>query len=361
VLLSNSLGTSFEMWDEQLPALSQRFRVLRYDHRGHGKSPTPDGSWSIETLGTDVLALLDHYDLARVNVVGLSLGAMVGMWLASHHGERVDRLVLCCTAPWLPSEEFLSRAAQVRAAGTASLTQAILERWFTPGLRATRPEILQRFAGMLAATSDEGYAKCCEAIAEMDLRPDLARIKAPTLLVFGAGDPGTTPAIGESLRAAIGDAGLVVIPRAAHLANVEQSEAVTNALMTHLCGDLMERGLAARRSVLGPEYVERAFASATELTRPFQEILTRFAWGEVWSRPAMPVETRRLITIAVLAGAGRRDELELHIRAALAGGLDPELLRETLLQTAVYAGIPAANTAFAIAQRVMSELELASS
>ncbi|MGA8681255.1 MAG: 3-oxoadipate enol-lactonase [Acidimicrobiales bacterium] len=356
VLLSNSLGTTFDMWDKQLPTLSQHFRVLRYDHRGHGGSSSPDGPYSIEDLAEDALELLDHHELERVSFVGLSLGGMVGMWLAAHHAERLDRLVLCCTAPWFPSEPWVGRAAHVRAAGTASLTEMILGRWFTSRWRATNPAVVERFSEMLASASDEGYAKCCEAIATMDLRPDLASIQTPTLLVFGADDPTTTPEIGESLRRAIAGAGLLVIPHVAHLANVEQAAAVTNAVMSHLAGDPMERGLATRRAVLGNAYVDRAFASATELTAPFQEILTRFAWGDVWSRPSLPIETRRLVTIAVLAALGRREELDLHVRAALTAGLDGELLREALLQTAVYAGMPAANTAFAITARAIADI-----
>jgi 3-oxoadipate enol-lactonase/4-carboxymuconolactone decarboxylase len=344
------------MWDAQVPALSQYFRLLRYDHRGHGGSPTPDGPYSIEDLAGDVLALLDHHGLERVNFVGLSLGGMVGMWLGAQHAERVDRLALCCTAPWFPTEPWVSRAAQVRKYGTASLETTLLERWFTSRLRSERPEILQRFAGMLATSSDEGYAGCCDAIAAMDQRDDLARIEAPTLLVFGAEDPVTTPEIGEAIRQAIPDAGLVVLPRAAHLANVEQAAAVSRALLDHLARDPLERGLARRRSVLGSSHVDRALASATEFTAPFQELITRYAWGEIWSRPSLPTETRRLLTIAMLAALGRHEELELHMRAALTAGLAHETLREVLLQTAVYAGVPAANSAFALAARILAEV-----
>jgi 3-oxoadipate enol-lactonase / 4-carboxymuconolactone decarboxylase len=361
VVLANSLGTSLEMWDPQLATLSQHFRILRYDQRGHGGSPTPDGPYSLADLGTDVLELLDHHGMRKVSFVGLSLGGMVGMWLAAHHGDRVDRLVLCCTAPWFPTEPWLSRAAKVRSEGTGSLETMLLERWFTPRTLSEQPEVCQGFGETLAAVSDEGYASCCDAIATMDLRPDLARIEAPTMLVFGALDPATPPETGELIRQGIDGAGLVVVPQASHLANVEQPGAVTRAVMNHLTGDPLERGLATRRAVLGDAYVDRALTSASDLTAPFQEILTRFAWGDVWSRPSLPIETRRLLTIALLAGLGRHEELELHIRAALTAGLAQESLRETLLQTAVYAGVPAANSAFAVATRVLAELEAGAS
>lgn len=356
VLLSNSLGTTLDMWDEQVGPLTAYLRVLRYDHRGHGRSPAPPGPYSIADLGTDVLALLDQLGIEKVSVVGLSLGGMVGMWLGAHHPERIDRLVLCCTAPFLePSDAWVARAAQVRAHGTVSITPTLLERWFTPRSRTDRPELLGRFAEMLSTADDEGYASCCEAIAAMDQRGELSRIGAPTMLVYGAEDSVTPPDAGEALRKAIDDAGLVVIARAAHLANVEQPASFTRALLEHLVGDGLDRGRARRSAVLGRDYVDRALDEASAFTAPFQELITRYAWGEVWSRPSLPQETRQLLTIAMLVVLGRFDELELHLRAALMAGIDRETVREVLLQTAIYAGVPAANSAFAVAKRVLAE------
>jgi 3-oxoadipate enol-lactonase/4-carboxymuconolactone decarboxylase len=358
VLLSNSLGTTLDMWDEQVGPLTEHVRLLRYDHRGHGGSPAPPGPYSIRDLGSDVLELLDHLGIERVSVVGLSLGGMVGMWLAAHHRERVDRLVLCCTSPFLgPGDPWLSRAAQVREHGTASLLPTLFERWFTDSTRAERPDVIARFTAMLSEADDEGYAGCCEAIAAMDQRDDVSRISAPTMLLYGARDPVTPPEAGEVLRQSIADSGLVVVARAAHIANVEQPEAFTRTLIEHLVGGALERGIARRRAVLGAEYVDRALLGAPAFTAPFQELITRYAWGEIWSRPGLPQETRQLLTIAMLVALGRFDELELHLRAARTAGITSATITEVLMQTAIYAGVPAANSAFAVAKRVLGEGE----
>jgi 3-oxoadipate enol-lactonase len=237
LVLSSSLGTTLGMWDEQAAALGARFRLLRYDHRGHGGSPVPPGPYTIEDLGRDVLALLDRLEIERCSFCGLSLGGMVGMWLASEAPERVERLVLCCTSAALgPPEMWAKRAAAVRAGGMEAVAEAVLERWFTPAFRAERRETIEWAAKMLRNTPPEGYAGCCEAIREMDLRDRLGGIRAPTLVIAGAEDPATPVEHAERIHAAIPDARLAVIPQAAHLANVEQPEAVTREILEHLGG-----------------------------------------------------------------------------------------------------------------------------
>jgi 3-oxoadipate enol-lactonase len=228
LVLGGSLGTTLEMWRPQLEALAGHHRVVRFDHRGHGRSPVPPGPYRIEQLGRDVLRLLDTLRLRRVNYAGLSLGGMVGMWLAAHAPDRLCRLVLLCTAAHLPPElGYRQRAAQVRTAGMAGIVDAVLNRWFTPDFPAPARE---PFRAMLAATPPEGYAGCCEAIAAMDLRPVLSKITAPTLVVAGAGDPAIPPRYAERIAGAIPGSRLVVLDHAAHLANVEQADAVSRLL-----------------------------------------------------------------------------------------------------------------------------------
>jgi 3-oxoadipate enol-lactonase len=235
LVLGHSIGCDESMWDPQVEALSARFSLLRYDHRGHGGSPVPPGPYSLDDLGADVLALLDRLELERVHLGGLSLGGMVAMWVAARAPERVERLVLCCTSAFLgPRDTWLDRARRVRAEGMAAITPASLERWLTPAFRAREPATVAHVERTLLATAPEGYAACCEAIAGMDLRADLPGIAAPTLVVAAAHDPSTPPAHGEAIAAAIPDARLVVLPDAAHLANVEQPEAVTGAVIEHL-------------------------------------------------------------------------------------------------------------------------------
>jgi 3-oxoadipate enol-lactonase len=236
LLLGGSLGTTLAMFKPQVQALSDRLRLIRFDHRGHGGSPVRPGPYTIEELGRDVLALLDRLDLERVSYCGLSLGGMVGMWLAANAPERIERLVLICTAPCLPpAAAWFERAAVVRNAGTPeAVADAVLGRWFTAGYAAAHPDVVARHRAMIASTPAEGYAGCCEAIAVLDLRPALERIAAPTLVIAGAQDPTVTPERAEGLAAAIPDARLEVLDPAAHLASVERAEQVSELIARHL-------------------------------------------------------------------------------------------------------------------------------
>lgn len=235
LVLANSLGTTFRMWDAQAPALGERFRLLRYDHRGHGGSPVPPGPYEMDDLGRDVLALLDRLGVERFSFCGLSIGGMVGMWLASEAPERIERLVLCCTsARFEPPEAWSDRARTVRESGVGEISAAVLDRWFTPAFHKSRPDLVKWAGRMLRDTPAEGYAGCCEAIRDADLRERLGGIQAPTLVIAGADDPAVPVDKAELIRDSIPDARLVVIEQAAHLANVEQPEAVTREILDHL-------------------------------------------------------------------------------------------------------------------------------
>lgn len=237
VVLGGSLGTTRAMWDEQLPALTAFFRVVRYDHRGHGTSPTKPGPYTVAALADDVLGLLDQLGIERAHLAGLSLGGMVAMQLAATHPERVDRLALLCTSAYLPPvSTWHERAAMVRARGTSAVADAVVARWFTPVFSRTPQAAALR--EQLLHTSSEGYASCCEAIAEFDLRPQLARIRADTLVVAGAEDPATPPEHAKDIAAGISSAQLKVLPGAAHLASVERADAVTALLLEHLRHEL---------------------------------------------------------------------------------------------------------------------------
>jgi 3-oxoadipate enol-lactonase len=221
LVLSSSLGTTHRMWDPNAGALAQRFRVVRYDHPGHGESPP--GPRTIAGLAREVLALADELELDRFAFCGLSLGGMVGMWLGASAPERLERLVLCCTAPRLPpAQQWLDRAASVRAHGVESIADSVVSRWFTPRFPDVAP-----WRELLASTPAEGYARCCEAIAAMDLRDELRRIKVPTTVIFGRDDPVT----GDEPKRLLAEVGDVVELDAAHLANVEAAEAFNQAVL----------------------------------------------------------------------------------------------------------------------------------
>jgi 3-oxoadipate enol-lactonase len=235
LLLVNSLGTSMAMWEPQLPAWRARFRVVRVEHRGHGGTPAPPGPYEIGELADDLVELLDHLGEPSASVCGLSIGGMVALSFASRYPDRTDGLVLACTGAALPTpESWRDRAALVRREGTGVLAETLLGRWFTAGFAERQPDVAASVQAMLAGAEAEGYAGCCEAIAAMDLRPDLAAITAPTLVLAGADDPATPPEHGAAIAAAISGARLEVLPGVAHLGTVQAPGAVTSALLAHL-------------------------------------------------------------------------------------------------------------------------------
>ncbi len=234
LVLSNSLGTSLDMWEPQVKAFAERFAVLRYDSRGHGASDVPPGPYTIERLGRDVVTLLDALGFSRANFCGLSMGGMVGMWLGIHAPERIDRLALCNTAALQGTAQVWNdRISAVRAGGMAAIVEATLERWFTPAFRSAQPNTIEFVRAMILATPPDGYVSCSAAIRDMDQRSSLPRISAPTLVVVGAHDVGTTPAQGEAIAAAIPGAGLLSLD-AAHLSNIEQAAPFTAAVQRFL-------------------------------------------------------------------------------------------------------------------------------
>lgn len=238
LVLANSLGTDMSMWNPQAPALAQRFRLVRFDHRGQGASPVPPGSYAIADLAADVLALLDRLEIERTSFCGISIGGMVGIWLASHAPERIDRLVACCSSAYMPpASRWTDRARAVREAGSvAAVADAVVANWLTPAFAEQNPRVRERLHAMLVASPPEGYAACCEALAAMDLRPDLGAVRAPTLVIGGEHDPSAPPAEHGALVAeGIAGARLELVP-AAHLANIEQPAAVLDLIFAHLDG-----------------------------------------------------------------------------------------------------------------------------
>jgi 3-oxoadipate enol-lactonase len=234
LVLSNSLGATLKMWDPQAQALAEHFRLVRYDTRGHGSSATPPGPYSLDDAGNDLIELLDHLDVARAHVAGLSLGGMTAMWLAINAPERVDRLVLLCTSPRMgPAQTWADRAATVREQGTEAIVDATLERWFTEDYRAQHD--VSAIRQMLVNADDEGYANCCSIIEHMDLVPNLDGVSASTLIIAGAQDPSAPPAEhAEKLAAGIPGSRLEILDPGAHLVNVERPEAVTTLILEHL-------------------------------------------------------------------------------------------------------------------------------
>ncbi|MGQ4615410.1 bifunctional 3-oxoadipate enol-lactonase/4-carboxymuconolactone decarboxylase PcaDC [Nocardia sp. R7R-8] len=365
VLFSGSLGSDRRMWEPQIAALAAAgYQTIAYDHRGHGGSPTPAGPYTVADLGADVLALLGTLELESVHFVGLSLGGAVGQWLAAHHPARVRSLTLLCTAAvFQPAQGWIDRAATVRADGVASIAGTVVGRWFTPELGERDPDLVTRHVAVVSGTGDEGYAGCCDALAVWDGRADLARIVAPTLVIAGAQDPATPPEIMREIADGVADAEFRVVP-GAHLASLESAGRVTALIRAHIQratpagaqrAAAVEQGMRVRREVLGDAHVDRSIAAITEFTAPFQDFITRTAWGDIWSRPGLDHRTRRLLTLAILTAVGNEHELDMHIRAALRAGVPAAELAEVFLHTAIYAGVPNSNRAFALGSRALTE------
>lgn len=238
LVLSHSLGTDHSMWEPQIPAFAQVFRVLRYDSRGHGASAVPPGPYTIGELGQDVLDLYDALGIGQAHFCGLSMGGMVGMWLAANAPERVERLVLCNTAARLgPPQLWDARIEGIRAGGMAAIAPAVVARWFTAAFMRGSPEVIAQMEQIMANIPAEGYIACCEAIRDMDQRAILPNIRAKTLVIAGELDVSTPPSDGHFLASSIPDATYVELA-AAHISNIEAADSFTGVVLRFLLGGL---------------------------------------------------------------------------------------------------------------------------
>ncbi|MFI7535471.1 4-carboxymuconolactone decarboxylase [Streptosporangium sp. NPDC049376] len=358
LVLGPSLGTTLHVWDPQMEALTASWRVLRYDLPGHGGS-APVSEVTVGLLADAVLALATQEKADRFAVGGISLGGAVAATVAVTAPERVSHLVLCCSSarfgepgPWH------ERAHAVRRDGMKPLADVLPARWFSAPETGTEAviEAVTEVRRMPYGVDAGSYAACCEALADYDLTGELGAVAAPTLVVAGADDPATPLAHALTLASGIPGALLTVVPGASHLAGVERPEEVTAAIVRHLGGERAAEGARTRRRVLGDAHVDRAEAATTGFTRDFQEFITRYAWDGIWNRPGLDRRTRSCVTLTALVAGGHLEELAMHVRAALRNGLTPDEIKEVLLQSAVYCGVPAANAAFAVAQRTLDEV-----
>ncbi len=366
----NSIGTDMALWDRALPYLTTRYRLLRIDTRGHGASDVPPGDYTLDLLASDVLAVMDAAGVKQAAICGVSLGGMIAMALALKAPNRVSALIPTCTSASLDPAAFAARAKLTREQGMSAAADVAIPRFFTEAFMRTSPAAVDTIRAAMAAMSVDGYAGCCMAISGMNLLENLNKITAPTLVIAGDQDI-ATPFIGH------GDAIVARIPGAqsahvagAHLPCLENPSAFATAVVTFLenlrDGGAVTRakevtydsGLATRRKVLGDAWVDKSLANRTPFNADFQAMITRIAWNEIWTRPGLDHRTRRLLVIAMTAALGRWEEFRLHVRAGLQqGGFTRDELKEVLMQTAIYAGVPAANTGFTDAAEIMAELD----
>jgi 3-oxoadipate enol-lactonase/4-carboxymuconolactone decarboxylase len=362
LVLSHSLGCDHDMWAPQMPDLLQHFRVLRYDTRGHGASDAPQGDYTLEQFGRDALALADAVQVENFAWCGLSMGGAIGQWLALHAPGRLTSLVLANTAARFGTPEMWEarRKAAVEG-GMAALVDLTMQRFFSAEMLAAGDPYAQSERAVFLGMDPAGYLGCCAALRDVNHLSVLGKIRVPTLVIGSESDPSTPwTEAGSVLAREIPGAKSVVLP-GAHLSNLARPRSFTAAVLEFLLAhnaakDPFAEGLRVRRQVLGSEHVDRSLASASDLTRDFQMLITRYAWGAVWNRPGLDHRTRRLLVLAITAAMSRWEEFRLHVRAALRHGMEPCDIRETLLQAAIYGGVPAANTGLLIATEEIEKL-----
>lgn len=360
LLLGPSLGTSASaLWGVAAERLAARFHVVGWDLPGHGRSPA--GAFRIPDLTAGVLGLVDEVAPgAAFNYAGDSIGGAVGLQLLLEAPERVTSAVLMCTGAAIGQpHDWVARAATVRASGTEGIVDLAPQRWFAPGFAEREPHIASELLRVLRAVDNESYAQACEALADFDLTDRLAEITTPVLAIAGAHDIATPPESLERISSGVKEGRLVVLDCVAHLAPVEAPDRVARLIIDHLVrrDPVYNTGIAVRREVLGDAHVDRAIAGTSEFTEEFQEFITRYAWGTIWSRPGLDRRSRSLITLTALVACNHHEELGWHIGAARRNGLTNDEIKELLMQTAIYCGVPGAVSAFRVADQVLADYD----
>jgi 3-oxoadipate enol-lactonase / 4-carboxymuconolactone decarboxylase len=363
-----SLGTSATaLWSDAASLLGDALHVVGWDLPGHGSSPAPTEPFTMAELATAVVGLADKTLAGRgqpggsFDYAGDSVGGAVGLQLLLDAPARVRSAVLLCTGAKIgDAAAWHDRAELVRTSGTTVVVEGSVQRWFAPGFVEREPEVTARLLHSLQNADRFGYAAVCEALADFDVRDRLGEITAPVLAVAGEHDDVAPPDLAEAMATGVRSGRAVVLPAVSHLAPAEAPAQVV-ALIRGQSGASMTRqqvreaGMKVRREVLGDTHVDRAGAAATDLTRDFQELITEYAWGSIWARPGLDRRSRSMITLTALVARGHHEELAMHLRAARTNGLTNDEIKELLLQTAIYCGVPDANTAFRIAQQVLAE------
>lgn len=357
LIFSNSLGSEMMMWDELVPYLLPYFRILQYDTRGHGGSEVTAGKYTIEQLGEDVIDLMDDLKIETAYFCGLSMGGLIGQWLGLNHPERFEKLVLSNTGAKIGDDErWNTRIDTVTKQGIQTIANETMERWFTEDFRKQNPKRVTEIKAMFLRNNSTGYTNACAAVRDADFRGKVQNISIETLIITGDEDPVTNVEQAEYLANKIPFAHLKVL-QARHLASTEIPKEYAQVLLDFLVGDTnYTKGMHVRRTVLGNAYVDKANEKINSFNTDFQSFITNYAWGEIWTRPNLSKHSRSLVTLAMLIALNRKAEFKLHLRAAINNGVSVSEIKEVILQSAVYCGVPAANEAFASAQELFKEM-----
>ena len=358
LFMAHPLGMSRDVWDKICDQLHGYYRCIRWDLPGHGSSGVAADGVSAEMLAHDVLALADTLEIESFNFIGTSIGGVIGQSLCQIAPERLEQVWLTNTGAVIGTKAaWAERAENVRHLGLAEMAEGIVQRWFSPNFVKQNPETLQGWQVQLSRSDDESYAKLCEALAQVDNRDKLASYARNVALLAGSDDVSTPPATLEALQSAFSDAHLTVFAGVGHVPSIETPNQLVDYIQTNAAratvgqtGISYEQGLVQRKRILGDAHVEKASKNATTLDSPFQQFITRNAWGELWGDPSLTFQQRSMITTAILAALGRDGELGLHLRTAQRLGINEAQLRQVLMHVSIYAGVPAANHAFSLAK-----------
>jgi 3-oxoadipate enol-lactonase/4-carboxymuconolactone decarboxylase len=371
LLLGNSIGTSgTALWSASAGFLGERFHVVAWDLPGHGRNSDPvSDTFSMAELAAGVMAFADRVLTdrgepgGRLYYAGDSLGGAVGLQALLDAPDRILAAVLLCTGAKIgDAAGWHERAARVRESGIAVVINQSVERWFAPGFLEREPGVASQLLESLRAADAEAYALACEALADFDVRSRLAEIAVPVRAVAGAEDFATQAELLAEIADGVQRGTLQILDGVAHLAPAEAPGEVAKLIIEHCDAqgsgaDRYATGMRVRREVLGDDHVDRATASATDFARDFQQLITEYAWGTIWTRPGLDRRSRSMITLTALVARGHHEELAMHVRAARRNGLSVDEIKEVLLQTAIYCGVPDANTAFRIAQAALADQE----
>jgi 3-oxoadipate enol-lactonase/4-carboxymuconolactone decarboxylase len=368
LLLGPSLGTSSAtLWSGTAQKLTEHLHVVGWDLPGHGRSAVGE-RFTIAELATAVLKLADELGAESFSYAGDSIGGCVGLQLALDAPQRMRSVTVLCTGAVIgTSDGWHDRAATVRANGIQTVLAGAGQRWFAPGFVERQPGITAALLDALSHTDPESYAQTCEALAAFDVTDRLGEIITPVLAIAGSADIPTPPESLQRIASGVEDGRLVVLDGVAHLAPAEVPDRVAKLIAEHVgipqpgsgttTDDVYRAGMAVRRETLGDAHVDRAVAGTTDLTADFQRMITQYAWGTIWTRPGLDRRSRSMITLTALVARGHHEELAMHVRAARRNGLSNDEIKEVLMQTAIYCGVPDANTAFRIASRALSEFD----
>jgi 3-oxoadipate enol-lactonase/4-carboxymuconolactone decarboxylase len=366
LLLGPSLGTSAAtLWSASAQRLTGQLRVVAWDLPGHGQGASAE-PFTVEELAAGVLRLADELDAETFHYAGDSVGGCVGLQLLLDAPQRVASATVLCTGAVIGTPDgWRERVATVRGDGIEPLLAIAVQRWFAPGFAERQPGVSAALLDALRHTDRESYAQTCEALAAFDVTDRLHEIVTPVLAVAGSADVPTPPESLQRIASGVKDGRLVVLDSVGHLAPAEAPGRVAELIAAHVgvashavtTDDVHAAGMTVRREVLGDAHVDRAIAATTDFTADFQRMITEYAWGTIWTRPGLDRRSRSMITLTALVARGHHEEFAMHVRAARRNGLTNDEIKELLMQTAIYCGVPDANSFFRIAADVLRDLD----